>query len=558
MDKQIIRDIFDSYDEITVNQEVSNSSFMFTLFRKQFLIVLPDVNELSENPSVYLYNDTGFDFPHVMLREIKLEENPNLPIGTYRWVCLQESGSIVNSLVSFENKITDTLDRLIELLSMNENEREQEFQKEFLLYWNQNLGNDKRNYDIYLKDDNTFSILHEYYNNGISRLVANNVYLSDLEVRNNNKRIWVKYVDTDVFYIPIVDYRGILPPHKGYYWTAKNIKDIVYSKQIRHVSPETFCMLKATIPKSQNLIIAFGIPDLSGLVFTVRINCTFAKGHCLLEKITDDVTNVEILRTNRKDYLFLNKQIGNDQVLLNKKILLIGAGSLGSYVASELVKSGASRLTIYDGDKLEDANILRWACSFIGKGTEKANILASLLNLIHPEIQVLANAININSEQLIKELPSSDLVIFTIGNSDQQLHFNRTLKMMDCSKPVIYTWLEAGGVYSHILYVNYSNFGCFECLYTNERGELENNRSNRIYEDSDTKLLIRNGCGGTRAAYGSAILLRTTAALLDTLGKILSGKISQSTLIDVSPDSVMVSNIKFPEEACGCCGNRRN
>ena len=38
-----------------------------------------------------------------------------------------------------------------------------------------------------------------------------------------------------------------------------------------------------------------------------------------------------------KDYSFLCEQIGNDIGLLNKRILLIGAGSLGSYVAFELV-----------------------------------------------------------------------------------------------------------------------------------------------------------------------------------------------------------------------------
>ena len=64
------------------------------------------------------------------------------------------------------------------------------------------------------------------------------------------------------------------------------------------------------------------------------------------------------------------------------------------------------------------------------------------------------------------------------------------------------------------------------------------------------------GCGGTRAAYGTAILLRTTSVLLEIIGKILANKIKQSMLIDISPNNVSISDTKFPEEECDCCGHR--
>lgn len=46
--------------------------------------------------------------------------------------------------------------------------------------------------------------------------------------------------------------------------------------------------------------------------------------------------------------------------------------------------------------------------------------------------------------------------------------------------------------------------------------------------------IIRNGCGGTRAAYGTATILRTTAALMETIGKIQEGELTESILLDVS------------------------
>lgn len=67
--------------------------------------------------------------------------------------------------------------------------------------------------------------------------------------------------------------------------------------------------------------------------------------------------------------------------------------------------------------------------------------------------------------------------------------------------------------------------------------------------------MIRNGCGGTRAAYGTSILLRTTAALLDTIRDIEKEKITENTLIDISSDRIAVSDTEFPMEVCDCCGD---
>lgn len=147
-----------------------------------------------------------------------------------------------------------------------------------------------------------------------------------------------------------------------------------------------------------------------------------------------------------------------------------------------------------------------------------------------------------------------DMIVSTVGNSDIQLEFNRALKDNGCAVPVIFAWLEAGGAYSHILVVNYKKKGCFECLYTAENGELTNNRSQKNNETNMESSIVRNGCGGTRAAYGTATILRTTAALMETIGKIQEGELKESVLLDISSNGVKVSEAKFPMEVCRCCG----
>ena len=69
--------------------------------------------------------------------------------------------------------------------------------------------------------------------------------------------------------------------------------------------------------------------------------------------------------------------------------------------------------------------------------------------------------------------------------------------------------------------------------------------------------LVRNGCGGTRAAYGTSVLLRTVSVLLNIMQKLFSGEINDNTLIDITPDTVSYPDHIIPMEECNCCGNRK-
>ena len=359
-----------------------------------------------------------------------------------------------------------------------------------------------------------------------------------------------------MFYIPVTDSRGILPPHRSYQWTANEVQNIVYGKQIEHISDDTFQSIKSKVPKTQDVILVFGMrTDLSNVYFALKVKCKNSNNHTLLEKLLSDIVTLESLPTERKDYSYLCEQIGNDIGLLNKRILLIGAGSLGSYVAFELVKNGAKYLKIYDGDKLEEENVLRWAYGGIGKGSNKATTIQILLKLLHPEINIEVCDANISAHSLMEEISNKDLIIFTIGSSDEQIKLNSVLKRANCPIPAIFVWLEEGGTNSHILFVNYQMPGCFECLYTDSNGELVNNRARKNSSAATENNIIRNGCGGTRAAYGTAILLRTTAALLDVIRDYDEHKIMTNTLIDITPERITISDTEFPMEACNCCGD---
>ena len=556
MDNEIsVLEILKSYDQISDIKQLCDDIFMFTLFDKIFVLFCPEKDSRSDRPLIYLYNDDALDYPHIMLREEVIKQEGPLPVGTYRFVCLYEHESIVNSIIPYEEKIVDSIDRLIELLSLSKTEQEKEFHKEFLFYWN--TSSKSKLHTIFINQEGSFSRLEMFASKSEVRLIEQNLTLSDINDRDKDERKWIQHVETEAYYIPITDAREILPPHRGFEWSVDTVKEVIYGRQIDHIGSASLGRLKQQQSSAQSIILVFGMKaDGVPVCYAVKLTCKSSGAKSLFDKICDDAFAVECLYTKRKDYLYLSEMIGNDIGLLEKKVLIIGCGSLGSYITWELAKNGAKTIKVYDGETLVDENTLRWAYSGLGVGVNKASHIEMMLHFLHPQVQVLSDVKNIDEKSLKEELSIADMIICTIGSSDTQLRLNRILMESGCKVPVFFAWLEAGGQYSHILSVDYSRPGCFECLYTDDNGNLVNNRANKNTEDQAAQGIIRNGCGGTRAAYGTAILLRTTAALLETIKRSNSMIKERNYLIDISPEAVTESDAVFPIGACNCCGDK--
>ena len=136
---------------------------------------------------VYIFTMMSFWIIHMLcFVRLILPMGKELPNGTYRWVCLFEHDSIVNSLVSYEDKISDTIDRLIELLSMNQINREREFQKEFMFYWNSEATNGKH-FTVYLSQNTHFSEMEAFHGAKNIRLIEQGLILSDIDDRDKGR-----------------------------------------------------------------------------------------------------------------------------------------------------------------------------------------------------------------------------------------------------------------------------------------------------------------------------------------------------------------------------------
>ena len=348
MDNSIAKAILLSYEEIEVDEPNSNDVIIiFKMCDRRFALWCPDQDDITSSVVVCVLDDDTFDQPHIMLREVYFDGTSVLPEGKYRSICLYENGSVVSALMSYEEKIIDAVERLIELMSLTPLAKEKEFQKEFLFYWNSVAEYGDR--EIYLGVDQSCSLLSVYQNKRRIRYVASDVCLSDLDIVDDGSRKWQQRMDINAVFIPIIDNRGILPPTKKHPWGKEEIIELLYGDKISHISNETFNILASVSIKYDTLDIIFSML-ISATRYTFVARVRF-KGGChkpLLDRVLNNISSVQALTCKRMDYGYLNQIIGNSTTNLEKHVLLIGAGSLGSYVASELVKNVFKHITIFD------------------------------------------------------------------------------------------------------------------------------------------------------------------------------------------------------------------
>lgn len=552
--------IMKEYERInTIEETELPNTISFQYLDTVFLMILPPEENCAKMVNIFVEDGLDKAYPHIILNPIDLTNQDILPKGKFYSICLYESNSVIFSLMTFEEKIRDAVERMLNLFSMSPAQIEREYQKEFLYYWDRAVTIQTKELFLYIDEGNRFSKLNFY--RGMDeqryRLVSQSVKLVDKDCRRNGEKRWKYCADVSAFYIPIIDSRGVIPPTKAHPWTEVDILELIYSKKIPHIDHAVYAAICQEKVKSKFIILVFEmIIDNNIIDFPVCITSADSKKKSLRDKLFNDIEKVDIIGFERIDLAYLHHQIGNDTSLLGKKVLIIGAGSLGSYVIKELCNNGFSNFTIYDGDTVESSNMMRWAYPELAQlGGSKVNWIKRNLEFSHPQVVVQAIGQNIDRKEMINIAADYDLIIFTVGSTDVQLECNKGLRASGCKCPIFFVWLEAGGNYSHILKIECSKAGCYECLFTKENGELVNNWANRESDAELEKNTIRNGCGATRVAYGTSVVLRTVSGLLSCIKDYFMNPQVENYLLTINEQGLVGRESVYRKE-CRCCGHK--
>lgn len=257
-----------------------------------------------------------------------------------------------------------------------------------------------------------------------------------------------------------------------------------------------------------------------------------------------DICPIAVRRVDT-DYL-MRRTTENDFSHMDKKLLVIGCGSIGGYIISELCKTGFKNITIVDDDIFTEENVFRHilGMEYVGnyksvalKKYQEKNIPGSLIVSLEAKIE---DAIR---DGCI-ELEDYDLIISATGNHNINRWINRYVQRKKIRVPVIYAWNEIYGIGNHVGYFRYGNEGCFECLFGRDEDTYE------IYDRSaycgrGQKIVKNYGCGKSFVPYGNATSLKTAILVMEVIREVLNGEGNINFLLSAKGDESLLSEMNL-------------
>ena len=186
----------------------------------------------------------------------------------------------------------------------------------------------------------------------------------------------------------------------------------------------------------------------------------------------------QLLRYSRQIMLPQIDIVGQ-QKLLNAKVLIVGAGGLGSPAAMYLAAAGVGQLSIYDDDQVDLTNLQRQIAHHTPDiGMDKVISTLNTLKKINPEVKVLANKARLQGETLLKEVCAADVVLDCSDNFTTRFAVNQACVV--AKTPLVSgAAIRFEGQIS-VFTPGLNNSPCYNCLYQSDGEELQNCARNGV------------------------------------------------------------------------------
>ncbi|MCL1038899.1 HesA/MoeB/ThiF family protein [Shewanella submarina] len=178
---------------------------------------------------------------------------------------------------------------------------------------------------------------------------------------------------------------------------------------------------------------------------------------------TEELSAAEFLRYSRQLML---PELGEEGQLQLKRarVLVVGAGGLGSAALLSLAAAGVGQIHIADPDAVELSNLQRQLAFESGDvGINKAKATAARLTRLNPHIQLQVLPLALRGELLAEQVASVDLVLDCSDNLSTRYQVNQ--KCAEGQKPLVSG--AATGWQGQLMTFDFrrSDAACYQCLF---------------------------------------------------------------------------------------------
>lgn len=186
----------------------------------------------------------------------------------------------------------------------------------------------------------------------------------------------------------------------------------------------------------------------------------------------------QLLRYSRQ-IMLPQVDIAGQQKLLAAKVLIIGAGGLGSPAAMYLAAAGVGEISIYDDDHVDLTNLQRQIAHHEADiGADKAVSSLNTLKALNSDVIVHAHAERISGEALQSAVNHADVVLDCSDNFSTRFAINSAC--VTARKPLVSgAAIRFEGQISVFL-PSTADSPCYNCLYQMDGEELQNCARNGV------------------------------------------------------------------------------
>jgi len=166
------------------------------------------------------------------------------------------------------------------------------------------------------------------------------------------------------------------------------------------------------------------------------------------------------------DYIF-SRNLGRMKSLAGKRILLIGCGTVGGFLAQHFAQSGAGadggQLTLVDPDILQGANMGRHLLGAPYLDRNKADACAEFLTEQLPLLDIMSIPHSILTKPEL--LDRQDLIVDATGEEALSIALNeRAITGRPNFPPLLFVWIEGNGAAAVGFMLDSPDWACLKCL----------------------------------------------------------------------------------------------
>ena len=242
----------------------------------------------------------------------------------------------------------------------------------------------------------------------------------------------------------------------------------------------------------------------------------------------------QLLRYSRQ-IMLPQIDVAGQQKLLDAKILIVGAGGLGSPASMYLAAAGVGQISIYDDDQVDLTNLQRQIAHHTADiGLDKVISTRQTLENINPDVKVLAHKQRLAGERLLDEVEDADVVLDCSDNFATRFAINQAC--VERQTPLVSgAAIRFEGQVS-VFTPGLNDSPCYNCLYQSDGEELQN--------------CARNGVIAPIVGIVGSIQALEAIKLLAGAGTILTGRLLLLDGLTMEWHSMRLKN----NPRCPTCG----